>query len=101
MTNTTTRRQRATEKAATLFAAAAGARIDLVHGVSVVGDDLVVGGDVAEMQKIRTWAHSVGAQCAIDPTIPDDPDFADWTCARLPLAALERALQAAQRAVRT
>lgn len=83
---------------ADFVAAQSGAMLDRAHPPIVFNDEIVVCGAVAEMAKVQGWAHSLGISCSVDPT-DDDPDFEDWTCARISLASAARALAAAQRAV--
>jgi hypothetical protein len=81
---------------ASLIAAHSGATLD-AEAIVDYQDNLVVTGTTAELGKVRDAMHAAGVQCTVEDAEPGDED---WTCARIPLASIERALLALRRAVR-
>lgn len=93
MSNDKSPRRAAQEKMLAFVAAQSGAVLDEVQAASIIGDDLVVCGAPAELAKVLAWAERLAGEgvCTIDPCDADDPDFADWTVARISMPRMERA----------
>lgn len=92
-------RRDAQDRMIAFFARYAGATLDATCRPTIDGDDnLVVCGAPAELEKVRAWAHGLGVQCTVEPVDASDPDFADWTVARISQTSATRALRAAERA---
>lgn len=95
MTTNTSPRRAAQHRLADFVSASSGAVVDRLHAPSIdFSGNIVVCGEPAEMQKVAAWARSLGATCEVDGVDPDDEDFANWTCARIPMRSVEEALTA-------
>lgn len=108
MTNTETARTEARakytasrRKMASFVMTQTGAKLDDEAIIDFAGN-VVVSGSVAECMLVGLYFTTVLLVdgVVVEPADANDPDFADWTCVRIPEAGLQAALKKHQKAAR-